>query len=87
MITVTDGNKRRMKIFQDEVKLRHTSHWDVDTMNRAEFEAYMRGERDLPSQNVYEAAATEAATHAPDEGASGAVSLWARFMKACLPRS
>lgn len=94
---MTELNKTRMKIFQDEVKLKHTTHWDVDTMSRAEFEAYMQGELDLPSQNVYEVAATEAAARSqspPAESQVGAVSpartsdsLWDRFMKACLPRS
>ena len=33
------------KIVREEVKDRHTSHWDLDLMSRAELEAYMRQEK------------------------------------------
>jgi len=89
---VTDRNKGKMKIFQDEVKIKHTSHWDVDAMSRAELEAYMRGELGLPSQNVHEAAAAEAAANeveaqGQEARANAGGSLWTRFMRACLQRS
>ncbi len=35
------ARKPKMQIFQDEVKLAHTKHWDIDMMSRAELEAYM----------------------------------------------
>lgn len=33
------GKKKPFRIFIDEVKIRHTSHWDEDFMSRAELEA------------------------------------------------
>lgn len=89
---MTDPTKRKMKIFQDEIKLKHTSHWDTDTMSRAEFEAYMRGELELASANVHQAAAAQCVPDMADAPASAAPcragrneSLWARFMRACTP--
>ncbi|MCK9259005.1 MAG: hypothetical protein RBT39_09340 [Azoarcus sp.] len=32
---------RKFRIIQDEVKLAHTSHWDLDYLGRAEFDALM----------------------------------------------
>ncbi|MAA74551.1 MAG: hypothetical protein CMN28_07585 [Salinisphaeraceae bacterium] len=34
--------RRRLKIYRDEVKERHTPHWDLDTMSQAEFDYVMR---------------------------------------------
>ena len=31
--------RRRWKIYQEEAKLRHTSHWDMDYMSREQIEA------------------------------------------------
>lgn len=33
---------RKFRIFQDEVKLAHTSHWDLDYLGQAEFDALMK---------------------------------------------
>lgn len=32
---------KRKKLFRDEVKERHTSHWDLDMMSHEELEAMM----------------------------------------------
>lgn len=34
------------KIVREEVKDRHTTHWDLDLMSRAELEAYMSQEKE-----------------------------------------
>lgn len=33
------GKKKTFRIFIDDVKLRHTSHWDEDFMSREELDA------------------------------------------------
>lgn len=33
------GKKKRFRIFIDDVKIRHTSHWDEDFMSREELDA------------------------------------------------
>lgn len=33
------GKKKPFRIFIDDVKLRHTSHWDEDFMSREELDA------------------------------------------------
>ncbi len=33
-----DSPRRRLKIYQEEVKLRHTSHWNWDYMSREELD-------------------------------------------------
>ncbi len=81
---VTDKSKRRMRIYQDEVKLRHTSHWDLDTMSRADFEAYMavKFEQHAPAQALSDDPGAR-------DGLCPAVAplptLWERFLRACLP--
>tara|TARA_B100000780_G_scaffold230847_1_gene170610 strand:- start:2407 stop:2580 length:174 start_codon:yes stop_codon:yes gene_type:complete len=34
---------KKKRLFRDEVKDRHTSHWDLDMMSREELEAMMAG--------------------------------------------
>ncbi|PKO79605.1 MAG: hypothetical protein CVU19_16915 [Betaproteobacteria bacterium HGW-Betaproteobacteria-13] len=38
---VMPAKLRRFSIIQDEVKLAHTSHWDLDYLGQAEFDALM----------------------------------------------
>lgn len=72
--------KRKLKIYQEEVKLRHTSHWDADYMSREEFEAYMEGKTMCQVKRGADAPSG-------DSGAAGPLrSLWDRFLRACLPR-
>ena len=33
---------RKFRIFQDKVNLAHTSHWDMDYLGQAEFDALMK---------------------------------------------
>ena len=81
-----NANTKRMKIYQDEVKLRHTSHWDLDTMSQADYEAYMNGQspaggsppRPPPEQRTA-SVAVRVCTTAP-------ATLWERFLRACMPR-
>lgn len=86
---MTDKTTRRMRIYQDEVKLRHTSHWDIDSMSRAELEAYMAGELDLPNAHV--PPTDQASTNQVVTQACGTVrpspppTMWERFLRACLP--
>ncbi len=74
--------RRRFKIFQEEVKLRHTPHWDADYMSRAEFDAYMRGEfhPDRGAIDARQASAVEAAAADRD----GRPSAWLRFVRTWL---
>lgn len=50
------GKKKRFRIFIDDVKIRHTSHWDEDFMSREELDA------------VYAKPAPEAAAQAERAG-------------------
>ena len=34
---------KKKRLFREEVKDRHTSHWDMDMMSRKELEAMMAG--------------------------------------------
>lgn len=38
----------KFKIYQDELKLRHTTHWDLDYLGAADYEAVMKGDKVLP---------------------------------------
>ena len=33
----------KFKIYQDELKLRHTTHWDLDYLGAADYEGVMKG--------------------------------------------
>jgi hypothetical protein len=77
------AGKRKFKIYQEDVKLRHTSHWDADYMSREEFEAYMEG------KTVCQVKKRDARAHTREDAAASdesAPSLWERFLRACLPR-
>ena len=56
------GQARKFKIYQDELKLRHTTHWDLDYLDAADYEAVMKGEKAVPE--VSQAAAPESASSA-----------------------
>lgn len=76
---MADQKKRMFRIFQDEVKLRHTTHWDLDTMSRSELDAYMKNEG---RQLCGNACATQSQSqHAVAEPENA----WSRFIKALLP--
>lgn len=81
---MTDKSKCRMRIYQDEVKLRHTPHWDLDTMSRADFEAYMAGtlEQQVPTQPPPDDPGTRDGRGHP---VTPLPTLWERFLRACLP--
>ncbi|MGL1834858.1 hypothetical protein ACKVEX_14785 [Rhodocyclaceae bacterium SMB388] len=79
-------NTKRMKIYQDEVKLRHTSHWDLDTMSRAEYEAYMSGQSSAGGPSPGPAQVRHAATVAVGACTTAPTTLWERFLRACMPR-
>jgi len=36
---------KKKRLFREEVKDRHTSHWDIDMMSREELEAMMAGSK------------------------------------------
>ncbi|NMG04561.1 hypothetical protein [Azoarcus taiwanensis] len=74
---MADRATRRFRIYQDEVKLRHTSHWDMDTMSRSELDAYMTG-----NQQHADPSNEAGPTHIPDPPAESA---WSRFLRAILP--
>lgn len=78
------ANKRKFKIYQDDVKLRHTSHWDADFMSREEFEAYMSGKTVCQVKRD-----TNAMPEGQDENGAARrgtrLSVWERFLRACLP--
>lgn len=74
---MADQATRRLKIFQDEVKLRHTSHWDMDTMSRSELDAYMSAEHQ-PVGTVTHDTPTTLPAAVPE-------SAWSRFLKTILP--
>lgn len=74
---MADRATRKFRIFQDEVKLRHTSHWDMDTMSRSELDAYMNSEHRQSCADTQEAPATRPVA-VPE-------SAWSRFLKAILP--
>ena len=70
----------RFRIYQDEIKLRHTSHWDIDYLDRETLEAYMKGERTAVEH-------TPPPAPAPQQGACAAKtvppesrSAWQRFL-------
>lgn len=73
--------KRSFKLHIDELKLRHTTHWDTDFMSREEFDAYMRGEG--PATQGCRPAQSEENTPAearPERPATA----WERFLATCL---
>lgn len=82
-----NANTKRMKIYQDEVKLRHTSHWDLDTMSRAEYEAYMSGRSPAGGPPPRPAPERHAATVAVGVCTAARATLWERFLRACMPRN
>lgn len=47
--------KKRFRIFIDDVKIRHTSHWDEDFMSRAELEAAYGKGAETPKEDAGEA--------------------------------
>ncbi|MFU2489163.1 hypothetical protein [Thauera sp. WH-1] len=88
------ARKPKMQIFQDEVKLAHTKHWDMDMMSRAELEAYMAAQASpgAPSSAAQRSAAEPSAAepsadiHRPPDGSaivSGgqALTAWQRFLR------
>lgn len=88
------ARKPKMQIFQDEVKLAHTKHWDMDMMSRAELEAWMAAQASLgaPSSAAQRSAAEPSAgepsadIHRPPDGSaivSGgqALTAWQRFLR------
>ena len=44
-------SKRKFKIYQEEAKIRQTSHWDWDYMSTAELEALMQERQERDRQN------------------------------------
>lgn len=75
-IDMADQTKRTFRIFQDEIKLRHTTHWDLDTMSRSQLDAYMRGEAPAACARAGDPAQTPQA-HV-DTG-------WSRFLRTLWP--
>lgn len=81
-----NANTKRMKIYQDEVKLRHTSHWDLDTMSRAEYEACMSGQSPASGPPPGPVPELHATTVAVGVCTIAPATLWERFLRACMPR-
>lgn len=54
---------RKFRIFQDEVKLAHTSHWDLDYLGQAEFDALMK----KPSVDTDNRDTRSGSMHSPEE--------------------
>lgn len=82
---MTDKTKPRMRIYQDEVKLRHTPHWDLDTMSREDFEACMSGRLDPPNPTRPPQANPLPQAHMCGMSTTPPT-LWERFLRACLPK-
>lgn len=82
------ARRKKFRIYQDEVKLRHTSHWDADFMGRAEFEAYMSGKTEGGADRENAPASSDRQTQRDREREAAAPirSWWDRFMQACLGR-
>lgn len=78
------ARKPRMQIFQDEVKLAHTQHWDMDMLSRAELEACMSAQAS-PAAPPPPAEPPAAMHRAQDDGtapSSGqALTAWQRFLR------
>jgi len=49
---MSEPQVKHKKIVREEVKDRHTSHWDLDLMGRAELEAYMSQEKNDESNQT-----------------------------------
>lgn len=82
------AGRKPLKIYQDEVKLRHTSHWDADFMSRAEFEAYMGSTRreDADRGGGSDTSGRAAKQDGGRGDGRGRPSWWDRFMQACIGR-
>ena len=39
-----EKSRKKTSVVRDEVKERHTTHWDVDLLSQAEFDLYMRNQ-------------------------------------------
>lgn len=80
--------RKPLKIYQDEAKLRHTSHWDADFMGRAEFEAYMGSARREGAWCGDGSDASDRPVKREGERGDGhgTPSWWDRFMQACIGR-
>lgn len=87
-IVAEASGRKPLKIYQDEVKLRHTSHWDADFMSRAEFEAHMGSTRreDADRGDGSDAADRPATQDRGRADGRGRQSWWDRFMQACTGR-
>lgn len=73
------SRKRKFKLHLDEVKLRHTSHWDSDYMSREEFDRYMRGETDPTVDGD-----AHTAERQPPEQPQRPPTAWERFLATCF---
>lgn len=76
---MADNSKQKLKIYMDEVKLRHTTHWDMDAMSRAELEDYMQGKSVRSKSGPDNRNAGSACDHRPE--ARKAAGAWSRFMQ------
>lgn len=43
---------KKNRLFHEEVKDRHTSHWDLDMMSRKELETMMTGSKKVEPENT-----------------------------------
>lgn len=68
---------KKFKIYQDEIKTRHTSHWDWDYLSTEELEALMDEQRER------EAAAREAV----QAGQSGLIARLCSLLRRASRRS
>ena len=89
----TEGKKKKnLRVYMDEVKLRHTSHWDADFMSREEFDAYMRGEnvpelkKECDEHAAHPWENDEQTQRHNGEVRGRPLTAWERFLKAILPR-
>ncbi len=74
---MADRATRKLRIFQDEVKLRHTSHWDMDMMSRSDLDAYMSSEHRRAHADTQQVP--------PTQPVAGPETAWSRFLRAILP--
>lgn len=51
---------KKKRLFREEVKDRHTSHWDLDMMSREELEEMMAGDKKLESKDTEQSGAAPA---------------------------
>jgi hypothetical protein len=64
---MTTGKRRKLKLIRDDVKERHTSHWDLDYLSREELERLMTGKPEAADVRPAETGVTQATGAGADD--------------------